>query len=276
MTNKYNILLTIVLYKQTLWECNTYQTLIKHNPNIPLFIYDNSSQPQHQQSEFTQHTKYTNNPNNPGLSHAYNQAMQHAIKHGCKWMLVLDQDTTFPPDFLDHYTQAIEQTKSEIGIIVPNVRINNNLFMSPTKIKFHISHPSKTKSTGNLCSKKNTAINSGMLINIDIMNQLGGYNEQITLDYSDYQFVNKYSKQYSHFYAMDVECYQEFSNEVQNNTQKLERFKIFCTCIKACEKETLRDKLSFFILVLKRALSLTLQTKQLTPLIILTNKYIKK
>jgi len=276
MTNKYNILLTIVLYKQTLWECNTYQTLIKNNSQVPLFIYDNSPQSQHQQSEFAQNIKYISNPSNPGLSHAYNKAMQHALEHGYKWMLVLDQDTKFPPNFLVHYNQAIEQTKSEIGIIVPNVRINNNLFMSPTKIKFHISHPSETKSTGALCSIKHTAINSGMLINIDMMNKLGGYNEQVTLDYSDYQFVNKYSKHHSHFYAMDVECFQEFSNEVQNNTQKLERFNIFCTCIKACDKYNISDKLAFFILVFKRSLSLTLQTRKLTPLIILINKYIKK
>lgn len=253
--DKKNILLVIVLYRQTLWECNSYKSLIKNEINIPLFIYDNSPTPQHCQNEFGLNVKYMSDTSNPGISYANNRAADYARIIGAKWMLLLDQDTLFAPGILKEYAQAILQNP-EVKLFVPPMEIKENLYMSPVKVRFHCAHLAKTVLQGVQSLKKYAPINSGQLINTDAFHEVGGYNENVSLDFCEYQFHRRLLRKYDTFFVLSTPCKQEFSDQVQNAEQKLKRYEIFCRCLKNCEKDGFFDRLAYCYVVFKRALSL--------------------
>ncbi len=271
-----NILLVVVLYNQQLWNCNTYKTLIKDNPKYLLFIYDNSPKAQHDQTEFDDNVKYTSDITNRGLSYAYNRAMEYAEKQGIQWLLLLDQDTIFPLEILTSYQNTLIKTESKYNIIVPNIKMLGGNYMSPVITYNHITKPSKIKALGELSLKKYSAINSGMMINVNAMREVGGYNEKVTIDFSDYQFLYRLSKKYNYLYVMDVECYQEFSNDVQTISQKLKRFSIFCSCLRECETDGFWDLISYYFIVLKRAISISIEAKNLKAFFIVHKNFIVK
>jgi GT2 family glycosyltransferase len=44
---------------------------------------------------------FVHDPANPGVSRAYNRALDYAEKSGSEWLLLLDQDTELPEDYFD-------------------------------------------------------------------------------------------------------------------------------------------------------------------------------
>lgn len=265
MNSKINILLVVVLYKQSLHECKSYETLIINNVDIPLFIYDNSPTAQHSQSDFGANVKYVSNTSNPGLSYANNRAADYAKSIGADWILLLNQDTFFPSNILKEYKEAVEQNPG-IKLFVAPMEINGGLYMSPVKNRFYSARPAKTVPQGILSLKKYSPIDSGQLINVNALHEVGGYNENVPLDFCEYQFHRRLLRKYDTFFALTTPCRQEFSDQVQNAEQKLKRFEIFCQCLKNCEKSGFFDRLAYGYLVFKRALSLVSFSRSLKPL----------
>lgn len=265
MKNKINLLLVIVLYKQPLWESNSFKTLIKDNFDLPLFIYDNSPLPQHRQDEFGANVKYVSDISNPGLSFANNRAADYAKSMGYNWMLLLDQDTLFPPHIIEEYLKAVEQNP-DIKLFVSPMKLDKGLYMSPVKVRFHIARPAKTTPQGIVSLKKYAPIDSGQLINVNALHEVGGYNEKVPIDFCEYQFHRRLLKKYNVFFVLQTPCHQEFSNEIQNAEQKLKRYEIFCKCLKNCEKDGFFDKVAYTYIVFKRALSLVLFSGNIKPL----------
>lgn len=263
--NNQNILLVVVLYRQKLWDCNSYETLIKHNPDVPLFIYDNSPVAQHSQSEFGVKVKYISDTSNPGLSFANNRAADYAKSIHAEWILLLNQDTFFAPNILKEYTKAIEQNPS-IKLFAAPMEIDGGLYMSPVRVCFHCARPTKTVPHGVLSLKKYAPIDSGQLINVEALHEVGGYNENVPLDFCEYQFHRRLLRRYDTFFVLSTPCKQEFSDQVQNTEQKLKRYEIFCRCLRNCEKDGFGDRMAYCYIVFKRALSLVLFGRNLKPL----------
>lgn len=255
MNKKMDILLVVVLYKQSLWECNSYKTLIKNNIDVPLFVYDNSPTPQHGQSDFSVNVKYVSDISNPGLSFANNRAADYAKSIGVNWILLLNQDTFFPSNILKEYIEAVEQNPG-IKLFAPPMEIDGGVYMSPVKVRFHSARPAKTVPQGVLSLKKYAPIDSGQLINVNALHEVGGYNENVPLDFCEYQFHRRLLRKYDTFFVLSTPCKQEFSDQVQNAEQKLKRYEIFCRCLKNCEKNGFFDRLAYCYVVFKRALSL--------------------
>lgn len=270
----HNFVLVMVLYNQKVWDCNTYHTLVSSNSELPLFIYDNSPEPQHKPVEFAKNVKYVSDISNPGLSYAYNRAADYAKEKGYPWMLILDQDTLFTPNIIDEYTQAIRQNPDIKLFAPPMMLLENEKYMSPVKVRCRLAHPSKSVPNGVVSLKTYSPINSGMMINLEAFREAGGYNERVKLDFSDYQFVERFSKKQDSFYVLSSVCRQEYSNEVQSKEQKLHRYGLFCNSLKACDKVGISDKVGDFYVVFKRMCSLILQTKSLKPISIFTRKYL--
>ncbi len=270
------ILSVIVLYNQKLYDCNTYKTLISsYDESCHIFIYDNSPISQHTQAEFSNsNIKYIGDTTNPGLSVAYNKAAEYASKIGIKWLLLLDQDTYFSPNIIHDYLDSMAKYP-EIKLIVPKVLRSGNIPMSPILIRCFFNSISTNISGQFLDSKKYSAINSGMLINVDAMIEVGGYNEHVTLDFSDMQFVERFSTKFDKFYVMNSICEQEFSNDVQNIDQKLRRYEIFCTCLKNYDRKGWSSHITIALLVIKRALSLTIRNMDIRAVGIMYLKYFR-
>lgn len=272
MTKKMDILLVVVLYKQPLYECNSYKTLIRDNADVPLFIYDNSPISQHCQSEFGSNVKYVSDVSNPGLSFANNRAADYAWSIGLNWILLLNQDTFFAPGILDEYVKAVEQNPY-IKLFASPMEIDGGLFMSPVKVRFHSARPAKTVPHGILSLKKYAPIDSGQLINVKALHEVGGYNEKVPLDFCEYQFHRRLLRKYDTFFVLKKSCRQEFSDQVQNAEQKLKRYEIFCRCLGNCEKDGFFDRMTYCYVVFKRALSLMLFCGNLKPLKIFFTAY---
>jgi GT2 family glycosyltransferase len=266
-----NILFVMVIYKEKIFNCDSYKSIISEYPNIPLYVFDNSPVTQHNTDELNKNIKYVSDTTNPGLSYAYNRAAEYAKDNGLEWLLLMDQDTLFCSNLLEAYQKAISENP-DIKIFVPNILAGKQL-LSPTRIK--LFNRNRKNVCGKLLLSEYNAINSGMLINVDAMLDVGGYNEKVWLDYSDYEFLNRMRKHGNcYFYAVDKVCKQSFSDKIQDKNQKLERYITFCKCLRNCEKETIKKKMFFFYQASKRMLSLFIKTVSLRPINIFINNYL--
>lgn len=108
------ILVVLVLYKCPLSGSASIASLasaFRAQPallrNCHILVWDNSPSPQ----EITEPPfpfDYRHAGANLGVSGAYNQALKAAEAANCAWMLLLDQDTTIPPDFLPAMLEAAQ------------------------------------------------------------------------------------------------------------------------------------------------------------------------
>lgn len=269
MKNK--ILIVSIIYNEVLYESNTYRTLYHNLSDV--FIIDNSEESPNKKVPLKESWIYLEQKNNPGISKSYNIAAEYAKRKGYNWILLTDQDTTFPPDAIDVYKSAIENNP-RIKMFLPKVKIMIGEFMSPVKSTHYFSRLSHYSPSGRINPKKYAIINSGLCINVDAFFEAGGYNEKVWLDFADIQFIEKFAKKYDEAYVIDLECIQSFSNEGQNINQKINRFKLFCDSIKHYEPSNRLNIFWIFCVTLKRAVSLCKQSKSIKPLSILVKYYL--
>jgi len=185
------ILAIVVLYKMPLSESQTIQGLSQafaccpdlHN-SLSVLIWDNSPTPIKKHEVLSLFT-YKHSPENVGVSGAYNRAMKIAETMGCQWMLLLDQDTTIPADFLLQTVKlgARFLQKLEIAAVVPFL-VNDDRILSPFKVLFKKRKPLDRFFEG-VYPGEVSAANSGTLIRIDALEQIGGFDEDFWLDFSD-------------------------------------------------------------------------------------------
>ena len=57
----------------------------------------------------------TLNDSNTGFAHGTNQGIRQALADGCEFVFLLNNDTVFPPDFLDQMTQGLQRTGADIA-----------------------------------------------------------------------------------------------------------------------------------------------------------------
>lgn len=263
------ILLVIVLYKCALKDSHSYRSLLSRYDALSIFVYDNS--PFSQQIK-RDRAEYVHAPENQGLSVAYNAACKYAKENGYDWMLLLDQDTDFSNISLDDYINAINANE-DVKMIAPKVRAGNK-YMSPIKVWHHIAVLQESVPSGMIPLRKYIPINSGMCVNIKAMMKCGGYNEDVFLDYSDHEFVRRFRKHYPTAYILDKEIHQNFSVVSDDKNLSINRYKLYCKSIRACERSGHSDNFWYFILVLKRGLSICFRKRTILPLKIFFWKYL--
>ncbi len=256
MYNK--ILFVIVIYKQYYDRTLSYISLLNNLVGAWIFVYDNSPEAQVVSDE---NVIYIHDSNNSGLSVAYNKAAKYAKDNGFEWMMVLDQDTTFPLDALSSYIKAVEDNP-DIKMIAPVHQISGGTYISPVKFHFKSGHNQKNVKTGIVSFNEACPINSGLLINLDAFYKVGGYDDEVVLDFSDIRFVEKFKKVYNHYYVLpNVVCVQNFSVDETDPRKLITRFNIFLKCAKACKREHFFDGFQYFVCTFKRCLKLTFATR---------------
>lgn len=272
------ICLVIVLYNELLYDTKTYKSLIsKYNIdgcNIGLFIWDNSPKQLHDPHEFKNGVCYKYTGKNVGVSKAYNEAAVYSKLNDYEWILLLDQDTIFPPLVLEEFQKVVNENQS-VKLFTLKTKVVSGKYMSPSIYRHKISHLSnKMPPTGVLKLSNYSAINSGLLINVEAFLLTGGYNERVWLDYSDHEFIQRFKKIYKEVYIIDKESLQSFSStEERDYNNLIKRYKILCECVKNCQKETIQDKIEYSFLLLKRAFSLIIKTGNLFFLSVFFNYF---
>ena len=269
----YKILFVVVLYNQNYYQTETYRTLLKYIDNKQLYkilVYDNSSTSVNNlivyQDPFVE---YISDKSNPGVSKAYNYAATWARENNFSWILLLDQDTIFPNDILCEYIDAI-RNNPQIKLFVPQIKTNGHSgFLSPSRMRSYFPSYSKEILPGLNNLKRLSPVNSGMLINVDSFWMAGGYNTRVKLDFSDHQFIDRFKRIDQSFYVLKAVCIQNYSDDELDKKKKLNRFVFFCRGAMAFEKTSILVYISIFLVILKRAFSLSFHLNSFAPIIIL-------
>jgi GT2 family glycosyltransferase len=112
--------------------------------------------------------------------------MELAQSIGCPWLLLLDQDTSVPEGFLERMLEySIElQDETRVATIVPFVRSHGKL-VSPRQFGGIIRNQQIPKSVTGLFKEDAYATNSGTLMRVSALREVGGYSEEFWLDLSD-------------------------------------------------------------------------------------------
>src|ERR1035437_206155 len=138
------ILAVIVRYKMPLAESQTVQGLagmFVSDPNllnaISVLVWDNSPAPV-QDPQLSFPFTYLHSAENVGVSGAYNRAIGIAETLGCQWLLLLDQDTTLPENFLTRMLELSDQLqdRTEIAAIAPFL-MDGQRTISPGQLLFN-------------------------------------------------------------------------------------------------------------------------------------------
>jgi len=184
----------------------------KSYPKIPLVIYDNTENPSWTEKDLNGlkeifNLEYISDKSNPGIAKAYNYALNYAFNKGFAWLLVLDQDTDLSPSFIMDTMKIITSNKEnkDIVLFMPIVKCAGK-YISPCKHSFARIKPLKNPLTsGPYCTEKISAINSGMMVNIDFLISIGGYLEKYPLDYLDHWLMAEIYKQKKLFFTTNLE-----------------------------------------------------------------------
>ena len=259
-----SILIILVIYNRPLEECESFQSLKEMQSKevrMNVFIYDNSPHPQNIIEPPGMRITYRHDPANSGVSKAYNTGVAHAQQHKQSWALLLDQDTILPRTIIEMYWQAI-QKNPEVNLFVPVLELSNGKIFSPCRYVFKRGRYLNTIEEGLHSLNKLSPVNSGMMINVDAFLESGGYNEKVKLDFSDFQFIERFRKKHPFFYVINSKCVQDFSDNDLYDTQVV-RFKYYCDGARAFEKNSAWERMQYAIIVLARALRLSMRYKTL-------------
>ncbi len=188
-----DVLAVIVIYNCPLRESESYRSYsgaLDYAPECArrsgLLLYDNSPASQDIGPAPATRSWYEHNPANGGIAAAYNKALEIAKQHSIPWLLLMDQDTDFPLDFLTRSFSELAQYSDDesIAAIVPRVRCRDSE-LSPKQVKVGRLSALPAHHTG-VCDFEITAINSGTLLRTEFMKRVGGFNTAFWLDFLDY------------------------------------------------------------------------------------------
>lgn len=216
-----NIIVVLVLYKKRIDESTAFKTFLDAYFNvknefssIELIIYDNSPEKQNIKILKPLQFQYIHDKSNGGLATAYNYALNEGIKKGYKWLLLLDQDTTLPPNFFLLLKKVLIENSlaNDVVAVIPKVFPDKGEMISPRK---YIIGRLFTKTMASdfigLCKFRVSVINSGALLRIQYLNNIGGFNMQFKLDYLDHWLFNEIYTGGKMVYVTEALVYQELS-----------------------------------------------------------------
>lgn len=163
---------TIIYYPEPFVEANLAKIL---EAGHQLIVFDNTPSSIESKSLRGSLAKFSNFSciscsSNVGISKALNQLMDFATCKRITSMVFLDQDTLITSQSLNYMNHAFESWKSiffvEYAIVTFTDKSNTSLYaLSNSKLN----------------------INSGSLININLVQKLGGYDEKLFVDLVDYE-----------------------------------------------------------------------------------------
>ena len=261
-------LAVVVLYKIRLSDSRTYQSLMNSwltirvgERKMRLLVYDNSPEDyQEAETSFSAQlaagfeVKYIRDTANPGVSKAYNVGAAFARSAGLDYLMLLDQDTQLPNDYLPCVATALASDEGH-QLICPVIKFNDRV-ISPAGFFLHRSVTLKQVKAGVNILKKMRPINSGLIIKLDLFEKVGGYDEAFSLDYSDHYFIHKLKAHWQYLFVMDCDVNHSLSsNELVPLPQFYNRFETFLKSTRAYMRKT-NQVYSFFwlaVYILKRS-----------------------
>ena len=183
----------IVLYREraqdsiTVWSL---QKALKQSPGLArsflVCLYDNSPDPAALPSDLFACEWASFQPrSNMGLAVAYNVALNVASQRVIPWLLLLDSDTEVRASYLEaciHVCSA--DIDEQVAAVIPHIA-EGNLVHSPRFCRTG-SRPALPLELSGVFSQELIAMNSGSVLRVSVLNEIGGFNPDFWLDYLDY------------------------------------------------------------------------------------------
>ena len=168
----------VVLYDPEQIVFDNIKTYIDHIDR--LYIIDNSTKEHSLLKKFSDFTNIdiVYSGDNIGVSKALNLALDKAYSDHCKWLMTLDQDTSFKHDDIHLFLQDFDTLENEkIALVSP---LHNNKFTTIQK--------------DNVFSNKEYVMTSANIVNVSIAREVGGYDEKLFIDEVDHEFCFRLKK----------------------------------------------------------------------------------
>jgi len=180
-----------------------YQATRDYPGKISLLIYDNSQIPAHSLPVLSGlNLIYQHDERNSGLSKAYNTGAKLAAQNNLQWLLLLDQDTEINSGYLNLF--AVELAKNNWCKLFAPILQDESLVVSPFTWKRARGRAFKKTPQPGAYKLRNIALaNSGLIINTDFFQQIGGYTPDIKLDFADIDFCTKVAARNEEFILLD-------------------------------------------------------------------------
>jgi GT2 family glycosyltransferase len=250
-----DLLIVVVLFGRSPEESQAVTSLKEALAGLPtspkIFIYDNSPLATVVDSSMI----YVHDPVNGGVSKAYNQAAVFAHTANKKWMLLLDQDTTVVPGLFGAWHAALIRHPDAVAI-VPKMRDAVGL-VSPFALFIGGGWRIRTVSE-KLPLARYRFVNSGLFIQCEAFEAVGGYDEKIPLDFSDVSFGQRLRKVTDHFVVVDCTLQHDLSSTVRLSlAEAVRRFGYFCRGARSMRLQS-RSGYQYVARAFLRALHLTL------------------
>ena len=170
MDNK-KIPATVIWYNPDTENIENIKTYIDYVEKV--YIIDNSMNNNKKLCSSLNNNKieYVYNKKNLGIAKALNLACEKAISDGFKWILTMDQDSSFDSKNIEEYLKIFSQIKNDnIGIISPNHVLKNDITkLEKDEIFIDTDH----------------VMTSGNLLNLSVWEKVGEFDENLFIDEVD-------------------------------------------------------------------------------------------
>lgn len=205
------LLIFAVIYKAKAQDCIAFSSLMQHRDHITvphkIVVYNNS--PEIEQTD--DRCSFVNGKGNDMLAKAYNAGIAIAKAEGCEWILLMDQDTPFGKNYFEKACHFIENA-GDCDMAVPTImaggKVASPTYYHPTIGPYLITTP-LTKIGKS--EKYVTAFNSGAVLRVSAIEELGGFNEEYPLDALDNWYFHNLRKNGHFTHVMDCQLTQNLS-----------------------------------------------------------------
>ena len=120
------------------------------------------------------------NDTNRGIGEALNQAFEYALWNNYSWLLTLDQDSNCSDGYIDAMKSFIG---NDVGIIYPSYDDHRIKLIRDSKKNIEQQLDKyKTKIKNIMLGGISTPITSGALMNVSVLNKVGGYDSKMFID----------------------------------------------------------------------------------------------
>jgi glycosyltransferase involved in cell wall biosynthesis len=221
----------IVLYDERAEDSLTVRTLrdvLRSDTRLAsqflICLYDNSPLPQPvPEGLFPARTHVFQPAENRGLAAAYNHALTHASAAGASYLLLLDSDTCLTSAFLGACTamDAVFKTQTKVAAAVPHI-VEGNTIHSPRYAAAFRRRAVPLDFSGTATSEV-LALNSGTLLRMEALRDIGGFNSEFWLDYLDYWLFRVLQRRGYFVYVLEARL--EHSLSLQNPLQRMSPFR---------------------------------------------------
>jgi GT2 family glycosyltransferase len=229
------IVAVVVLYKTNLERSSTMISIGRELSLLPdllsdirVLVWDNGPVPL-SPSGLPVGFEYQHSPTNAGVSGAYNGALRRADHLGAPWLLLLDQDSSLPVRYLESmlaYSRSLS-SQSKIGTVVPFVE-SNGINVSPRQTGWTLRSQQIPETQSGIFPREGFAINSGTLVRVSALREIGGYSNVFWLDLSDqYVFHQLHEAGFYMYVAANLKIQHSIANSNYDTDMSEDRYRGF-------------------------------------------------